>query len=36
MNKLNDHEDEKVDVLVRKALREETKNINAPDRIKKK
>ena len=34
MNKLNDYEDEKADVLLRKVLKEEAENINVPDSIK--
>lgn len=34
MNKLNDYEDKKVDVLLRKVLKEETENINVPDSVK--
>ena len=31
---ISDYEDEKVDALIRKAVKEEAENINAPDRIK--
>ena len=30
---MNNYEDKKVDVLLRKVLKEETENVNVPDRI---
>lgn len=34
MNKWNSYEDEKVDGLIRKVLKEEAEKISVPDRIK--